>query len=146
MRSDLRTLKLFCSFLPGHHRRSNALLPSLRLLRCKHRQHTAEEYLEQYRIVYSVSYTHLDVYKRQVLIQTLDVAGKFCNAALHLFKLLGCRRQLPLAAHFILLDKQLHEPGFVLLCIGCLLYTSASSRRPHKSRHGTQGRGCHRFP
>jgi hypothetical protein len=23
------------------------------LLRCKHRQHTAEEYLEQYRIVYS---------------------------------------------------------------------------------------------
>ena len=53
-----------------------------------------------------------------VLIQTLDVAGKFCNAALHLFKLLGCRRQLPLAAHFILLDKQLHEPGFVLLCIG----------------------------
>ena len=30
----------------------------------------------------------------------------------------SCRRQLPLAAHFILLDKQHHEPGLVLLCIG----------------------------
>ena len=50
-------------------------------------------------------------------IHILDVAGKFCNAALHLFKLLGGCRQLPLAAHFILLDKQLHEPGFMLLCV-----------------------------
>ena len=53
-----------------------------------------------------------------VLIQTFDIVGKFCNAALHLFKLLRGCRLFPLAAHFILLDKQLHEPGFMLLCIG----------------------------
>ena len=49
-----------------------------------------------------------------VLIQPLNHAADFRNAFLRLFKLLGGRSGLSLAADFVLLDQQLHKAALML--------------------------------